>query len=112
MGKELKRASIGVIKNGIVTRPEEKMTIAMKTLSLLVVHWYVKSRNGPCTSTCVSRGVRDREVARPPELDSPTDRRWGMSHARGVRRNQAALRAPGRANTRVALRTDLSLISA
>lgn len=29
-----------------------------------------------------------------------------MSHARGGRRNQAALRAPGRANTRVALRTD------
>ena len=28
-----------------------------------------------------------------------------MSHARGGRRNQAALRAPGRANTRVASRT-------
>ena len=34
-----------------------------------------------------------------------------MSHARGGRRNQAALRAPGRANTRVALRTGFSRVA-
>ena len=70
-----------------------------------LVHKYAKSRNGPFTSNCVSRGARDREVARPPGLDSSTEGRWGMSHARGGSPKSSAIAHFGARKDEVALRT-------